>query len=59
MQHQLDFWPRAENAPPGQRYWDTLSIEEQTERTALLGRLIAKAVCPEFHQNAEERSREP
>jgi hypothetical protein len=59
MQHQLDFWPTAQNKPYSQRYWESLSIEEQNERVVLLARLIAKAVCPEFHQNSEEETREP
>ncbi len=59
MPHQLDFWPAAQKAPHGQRYWEALSIEEQTERIAMLARLIAKTVCPELVKNTREESREP
>ena len=58
MTHQLDFWPAAEKAPYAQKYWGTLSIEEQTERITLLARLIAKAVCPELYANSEEQAHE-
>jgi len=59
MSHQLDFWPAAQEAPYGQRYWETLSIEEQIERITMLARLIAKTVCPEIFANVEEASDEP
>ena len=48
MQHQLDFWPAAQEAPYEQGHWESLSIEEQTETIARLARLIAKAVCPQL-----------
>ena len=59
MPHQLDFWPAAQKALYGQRYWEALSIEEQSERIAILARLIAKAVCPELVKNTREENREP
>lgn len=58
MQYQLDFWPPLENAPHRQGPWETLSIEEQTERIALLARLIAKSVCPQLMDTTEENGHE-
>ena len=58
MTHQLDFWPATEKAPYAQKYWDTLSMEDQAERVTLLARLIAKAVCPELCANSEEEDHE-
>ncbi len=46
MQHQQDFWPAEKKAPYEQGQWESLSIEERAERTVLLARLIAKAICP-------------
>jgi len=59
MPHQLDFWPAAHKAPHGQETWEALSNEEQTERTAILARLIAQAVCPDLAGDTGEESREP
>jgi len=59
MSHQLDFWPAAEKAPYEQLYWETLSIEEQAERIAMLARLIAKTVRPDLFAIAEETTDEP
>ena len=58
MQHQLDFWPTAEKAPYEQRQWESLRIEEQAERVALLARLIAKAICPQLANETQESSHE-
>lgn len=58
MTHQLDFWPATEKAPYAQKYWDTLSREEQAERITLLARLIAKSVCRELCAKSEEDGHE-
>ena len=58
MTHQLYFWPAAEKVPYAQKYWETLSMEDQFERITLLGRLIAKAVCPELYPISEEQGDE-
>ena len=58
MQHQLDFWPAARKAPYEQGQWESLSIEEQAERIALLARLIAKAICPQLIDETQEGSHE-
>ena len=58
MQHQLDFWPPRTQAPYEQGQWESLSIEEQAERIALLARLIAKTVCPQLIHETEENNHE-
>lgn len=58
MTDQLDFWPATEKAPYAQKYWETLSLEDQAERITLLGRLIAKAVRPELYPSNEEQGHE-
>lgn len=58
MQHQLDFWPAAEEASYQQGQWQSLSIEEQAERLAMLARLIAKAICPQLVDQSQENSHE-
>jgi len=57
MRHQLEFWPTAEKTAYEQRQWETLSIEEQAEMIALLARLLAKAVCPQWvnEENSHEQ----
>jgi hypothetical protein len=58
MQHQLEFWPAAERLAYEQGQWESLSIEEQAERIALLARLLAKAVCPQLVDQTQENSHE-
>lgn len=58
MQDQLDFWPGEKKAPYEQGQWQSLSIEEQAERIALLARLIEKAVCPQLFDETQENSHE-
>ena len=58
MQYQLDFWPPVEDAPHKQGQWENLSIEEQSERIALLARLIAKSACPQLINTTEENGHE-
>lgn len=58
MHHQLEFWPTAEEIAYGQGQWESLSIEEQAERIALLARLLAKAVCPQLVDETQENSHE-
>ncbi len=58
MQHQLEFWNPMEDAPNKQGQWEKLSIEEQTERIALLARLIAKCICPQLMEKTEENGHE-
>lgn len=58
MQHQLEFWPTAKKTTYDQGQWESLSIEEQTEKLALLARLIAKAVCPQLVDETQENSHE-
>jgi hypothetical protein len=54
MQYQLDFWPAKHNEPYEQGPWESLSTEEQTETIARLGRLITKAVRPDFGEQQQE-----
>lgn len=58
MQHQLEFWPTAKKAAYEQGQWESLSVEEQAEKIALLARLIAKAVCPQSVDQTQENSHE-
>ena len=58
MQHQLEFWPTAEKTSHEQGQWESLSTEEQAERIALLARLLAKAVCPQWVDQTQENSHE-
>jgi hypothetical protein len=58
MQYQLEFWPTTEKARSEQRQWESLSIEEQAEKIALLARLLAKAVCPQLVNETQENSDE-
>ncbi len=58
MQHQMDFWPAAEKTLHEQGQWQSLSIEEQAERIALLARLIAKALSPQLVNQTQENSHE-
>jgi hypothetical protein len=59
MQHQLELWPPARQAPCPPGPWEGLSPEEQAEMIALLGRLIAQAVCPQRIVETQEKSHEP
>jgi len=58
MQHQLEFWPTTEKARYEQRQWESLSIEEQAEQIALLARLLAKAICPQWVDETQENGHE-
>jgi hypothetical protein len=58
MQHQLEFWPTAKETAYEQRQWESLSIEEQAEKIALLARLLAKTVCPQLVDQTQENSHE-
>ena len=58
MQHQLDFWPAVRKAPYEQGPWESLSIEDQLESTALLARMIAKTICPKLIEQTQENSHE-
>jgi hypothetical protein len=62
MRHQLEFWPAAETAPDTHKPWESLGIDEQAERIALLARLIAMAIRPhredEMQENSHEQQRE-
>ena len=59
MQQQLDFGPPARQAPCRPGVWEGLSLEEQAERIALLGRLIAQAIRPQRIDETQESSHEP
>lgn len=58
MQHQLEFRPTAKKTAYEQGQWENLSIEEQAEMIALLARLLAKAVCPQWVNETQENSDE-
>jgi len=58
MQHQLEFWPVAEKTLCAQGQWESLSIKEQTEKIALLARLIAKTECPQWIDETQENNHE-
>lgn len=58
MQHQLEFWPTAEKALCAQGQWERLGTEEQAEKIALLARLIAKDIGPQWVDEAQENSHE-
>jgi len=58
MRHQLEFWTTAEKTVYEQGQWESLSIEEQAEKIALLARLLAKAVCPQLVDETQENSHE-
>jgi len=52
---QLDFWPEVEHsAPYAQKRWEALNVEDQATATAMMARLIARAVDPE--QSDEEEA---
>jgi len=58
MQHQLDFWPAAEEPSHEQGQWENQSGEEQAEKITLLARLIAKIICPQLIDEMRESSHE-
>ena len=58
MRHQLEFWPATEKTHYKHGPWENLSIDEQAERIALLARLIAKAICPQWSDETQENSHE-
>lgn len=58
MQHQLDFWPATHPAPYAQGPWESLSIEEQAERIALLARVIVKVIHPPAIDETQENRHE-
>ena len=58
MRHQLEFWTTAEKSAYEQGQWESLSVEEQAEKIALLARLIAKVICPQLADEAQESSHE-
>lgn len=58
MKHQLDFWPAENQAPYEQGQWESLNIELQAATIARLALLIAKAVCPQMLEEAEEDNHE-
>ena len=49
---------RRKEGPYEQGQWESLSIEEKVERTVLLARLIAKAICPQLVDEAQENNHE-
>ena len=59
MQHQLELWPPARPAPCPPGPWEGLSLEEQAERIALVGRLIAQAICLQRIGERQENRHEP